>query len=394
MYRTVLAAIVCVGLILAAAAATAADFTTPGTGSTYSLANIVTMSSNATVDGGPTAFTLKGNLTVAQPDTLAIAAGESLIAEADASGIGYALIIRGKIQAVGASGNLARLAAQVDQPGQWRGIIIMHASPGPNTINWCRIEDARSGVSVFTSGATEIANSIFENLYGAAIFAGPGAVPSIHDNTITPGALGTGLALEGAGATLSVMTNAQTGGAAGFRSAGAAPGAMIQGNTLTNVDYGLISDGDDAATFSGNTVTGGIIGAVAGNAAVSQWTGNTISGQSMAGMGSVNESTAKIRSNSFSNSGSLGSLFIDDNSQPDMGTGAEAGLNTFAPGAQWDLVNFSPLFQNAVGNTWSSMPPDVNVYDYYDDTPDVDGNSVTSGRVFYEVSSVTEWMML
>src|SRR5690606_38182622 len=154
-------------------------------------------------------------------------------------------------------------------------------------------------------------------------------------------------------------------------------GALIEGNTLTGVEFGLISDGSDAAGFSGNTVTGGTLGATAGNTASSTWSQNVISGQSEAGMARVNAAAVTLRGNSFSNSGSTGSLFIDDDSQPDLGTGVEDGLNTFAPGAEWDLVNFSPLLQVAIGNTWSAAPPGDNVYDYYDDTPDVDGNGVT-----------------
>lgn len=378
---------------LALPGAFAADYTTPGTSAAYTLSDMVTLSGGA-VTGGPTSFVLAGNLTIAPTDSLTIAAGQSLLAAADPAEIGYALIIRGALNAAGASGNMIRLAGQAANPGEWRGVMIMHASTGPNIINWCEIEDARFGVSVFTSASTEIANSAFENFYGAAIAVGPGATPNIHDNTIQLAALAAGIVMESPAASAAVTSNTLTGGEAGIRSAGAAAGADIQDNNLTNVDYGLISDGSDAASFTGNTVTGGFLGAAAGNTATSEWSQNIISGQSLAGMAIVNTANVTLRGNSFSNSGSLGSLFIDNSSQPDLGTGAEAGLNTFAPGAEWDLVNFSPLLQNAVGNTWSAVPPGDNVFDYYDDTPDVDGNGVTSGRVFFEVSRVNDWMML
>ena len=378
-----------VGLfVIAGSFIMAGDYTTPNGGSTYSLSQIATLSGSTHVSGGPTSFTLKGNLTVSPLDTLEIDAGESLLSEDSLEDPGYALIVKGKINVDGASGNQALLGSHVETPGLWRGILIMADGADASLIHYADIQYASVGISVRGTNAPTIEYNDFSGCKNASILVGPGFSAAIRHNTITAPNNAAGIVLDAAQGA-EVLSNTVNGAAVGLVSAGSDAGTLVKLNTTGCVNAGMVSSGMDEAKLEDNDLLGGHLGGVASDGSSAFWYLNTIDSQETAGMGIVNASTAKFRYNTIRDCLGQGGVFIDDEAAPDLGTQDERGGNLFQDLAAWDLINYSPGDQYAIGNTWSFSPADDVIYDEEEDAGDADGNGVLSGTVIYALNATS-----
>jgi hypothetical protein len=371
--------------------ANAADFITAGSGANITLADLEFITGGTTVSGGPTSFTLSGNLTISALDTLAIAAGEKLWVIDDPAGVGYAIVVEGRLAIEGADGNPASIKSFNNQAGSWRGVFLMGSPTLPHEIDWCEFEGARTAILMQGINGAWIRNCSFGNLYGAGVAALPGTEAAIINCSFAPGDWGVGVTLD-APTSVTVEGCVFAGGGGGVGSYSSTPDTHITNNSTLNSYGSFVSNGNDQAAFETNLADWGWVGAVIGNSAISTWSGDTFTSQSTMGMAIVNEAAPVVRMASFENIGSVGGIVIDDNALPDLGDGSEDGNNSFALNDSWDLVNFSPLTQVAIGNSWSFHLPDYVVWDWYEDEGDADGSGERSGRVFFEVSRVDGWL--
>ncbi|MFH0792848.1 MAG: right-handed parallel beta-helix repeat-containing protein [bacterium] len=386
--------VVVVGIIMTVVGTSgvmAEDYTTPGTGTTLTLAQIAALPARITVTGGPTSFTLNGSIIVSPNDTLSITSGESLRAADDPSGAGYALVMKGRLQALGSVDNPVRLGSQKGEPGSWRGIVIQPEATAQSTVRHCEISDAQIGVLVRGTSNAVVEDDTFTSCKVAAVYVAPGAKATIRRNTIVNWEEGVGVLLVASQGS-EVSSNTVRGGGVGVGTEGSDSTTILSDNETSVAVGGFVSVTTDRSTVESNLVHGGELGAVVAENSTTAWTNNTIEGQQMAGMAVVNSAVPKLRGNTFRQSVSLGGMFIDDNAAPNLGFTGDPGNNVFADNVNWDLINFTAASQRAVGNTWSAAPPDISIYDDEDDVGDLDNNGVLSGPVYLTTTGMDAWI--
>lgn len=147
--RTALVLVRALTGLLAAASLTgsaAAVYVTPGTGSSYSLGDLVSVSDGAVTGSAPN-FELHESVVLSARDVLTMSAGTRLEV-VDGTGT-VRLEINGSLLAVGAAPDSIRIFSSTGSPGDWDGIHYRDTEPGSVfEMRYCVVEDATIAIDV------------------------------------------------------------------------------------------------------------------------------------------------------------------------------------------------------------------------------------------------------
>jgi parallel beta-helix repeat protein len=371
-------------LVLCGAVAYGGDYQTPGTGGSYTLASLVA-GSGGTVTGGPTAFSLNGNLTIAQNDTIVVSAGEQVSAASDAGGLGFVIRIDGTLTAQGTSGQPIVFTAASSEPGAWRGIYMMPTCVG-SAVEHCEINYALTGIHCAGCNPA-ISNNSFSGCRDAGIYCCRGASPTITWNTLSGNSQAVGIVVNECVPT-SCAHNTADDNAAGISVANSTGAPVIAENSANeNREIGIYSASATGATFQDNVVERNAYGIVAARGSNGQFLRNQVRQNIFEGVSVVEEASPVFRNTVVEdNSTTLGGVVVYDTAEPDFGSPLAAGVNQFLHNHYYDYVNFTEKRKYAVGNTWSSPMNDADfcIYDDEEDAGDADGSGFLSGMVMYE----------
>lgn len=123
-----------------------ADYTTPGTGVSWSLDDLVVHSGGA-VTGGAGSYSLNQSVVVARNDRLTIAPGSTIAALGSSGTIGVE--IRGKLTAIGTASAPIVFVAQSAIPGAWRGLEFRDTNASSEfNLHHCEVAHAVTAVDV------------------------------------------------------------------------------------------------------------------------------------------------------------------------------------------------------------------------------------------------------
>lgn len=146
--RTSVLGIIC-GFCLASgipATPAGADYTTPGTGVSWSMDDLVVHSGGA-VTGGAGAYSLNQSLVIALNDRVTIAPGSTLTALGSPGSVGVE--VRGKLTAIGSAAAPIVFVAQNAVPGAWRGLEFRDTNAGSEfVLRHCEIAHAVTAIDV------------------------------------------------------------------------------------------------------------------------------------------------------------------------------------------------------------------------------------------------------
>jgi parallel beta-helix repeat protein len=371
-------------VLLCAMSAPAADYQTPGSGESYTL-TVLASASAGTVTGGPTLFFLNGNLTISQNDTLIVNPGEWLTVGDDPAGLGLFVRINGTLLAKGTPALPIVFTAITAEQGAWRGIFMTPTCLG-SVVEYCDISYATTGIHC--AGCNPILkNNTFSRCRDAGIYCCRGARPKIASNTFVANSQGIGIVLNNCEPSVCANNSANL-NLTGIAVANSDTSPVIEQNsTIANFQIGIYSADTRTAVFRDNIVENNAYGIMVAHQSASQFSANQVAYNWREGISVVDEAVSLFRENLIEHNGSeLGGIVVFDDAQPDLGTAESKGLNRFLNNTQYDYVNFTPLRQTAIGNTWTTLANiDALIYDNDEDVSDADGSGFLSGIVVYRL---------
>ncbi|RLA97068.1 MAG: hypothetical protein DRG83_16490, partial [Deltaproteobacteria bacterium] len=139
-------------------------YETPGTGITWTMSDLVSMSGGA-VDGSEGTYTINEDIIISAGDTIIVSGGDTL---KFASGTG--LSVNGTLLLNGSSSNLITVTSvsATPSPGDWKGISFYHHSSG--NITYSIIEYAQKGIYAENYTSPQITYCIIRhNLRGVEV---------------------------------------------------------------------------------------------------------------------------------------------------------------------------------------------------------------------------------
>jgi len=365
------------------------EYTSPGDGTAFAdLAELRDASSGAVRDDGGGGFTMHGNVTISQMDTLHVGAGQ-MLRSTDRSGLKQ-LIIQGTLRAIGDPGDRAVFGATNAQPGSWGGL---HMDvPGGN----CRLEQvtvqhavtnvlwhgsnpvvldseisraAGNGLDINPHpGGTAIVqgNTINSNgLYGLTVFGPSSSATDVVSNTVTGNQHGifwntvfggdppTILNIDGN----TVQSNSMDGIRCGYGGAT----TVIQNNLVHNNNRGIVFEFEGTSPTAPQILTNEITsndfaGVYVGDMAHPDVTGNRIVGNRSNGVYCANEGFPTLRDNVIAGS-NIGVNVTNTSLVPDMGTTGSPGHNRLDAHTTWYVQNIASITLNAQLNYWGTAQP-------------------------------------
>jgi parallel beta-helix repeat protein len=158
------------------------EYRTPGTGRAWTLDDMVKTSKGG-IRGGGGSYTMHGDVTISQNDTLNIRSGDSLIS-VDTTGT-KRLIVKGTLIADGQSEALIVIfASDRGKPGDWGGIFLDNAQG--STLNFCRVECARAAIyGISAAPTTRITDCLIQNNWtGLSLRTASSSHTEICGNTV------------------------------------------------------------------------------------------------------------------------------------------------------------------------------------------------------------------
>jgi parallel beta-helix repeat protein len=382
-------------VLLAARLASGADFETPGTGQTYTLTDLVAISS-PTVTGSSPSFYLQGNLTIASSDTLQASAGETLVALApsEPEKPGYYVEIAGRLNALGTQGAPVHFTASPETPGTWHGLVFTPTSTY-SVMDHCKVEYATIGISCYGCDPA-ITNSTISHCLRGAIYAYGRARPFMQYNVITanPGAIGLFLCDPDIS---SFTNNTLTDNGTGLLLLDVPSTTSLYEVSLGgNAWAGLYCTGQTSSSISANTISSNDHGIIVRRSAGPQLLHNTIQNNYNAGMAITDDARPVCRGNTIQNNGpGCGGVTTFRSAQPDFGTAYQLGENTLRNNSPYDFANYSPNEIYAYGNTWTTnyFWADTLIYDDEEDEGDADGSGFVSGMVHFYSTDASNWQL-
>jgi parallel beta-helix repeat protein len=369
------------------------DYQTPGSGSSYTLATLVSLS-GGTVTSGPIVFSLNGNLTISQNDTLLMNPGEQLSVADDPAVPGFVLRIAGTLSAQGTASQPIIFTASGAREGSWHGIYMMPTSTG-SVVQYCEIKFALTGINC-SGCAPTISNNTFTGCRDAGIYCCRGAAPTITSNTFVNNSQAVGIIINDC-VPAACAYNSANQNVTGITVANAAGSPVIANNSAhENRDIGIYGAAAAGAAFQDNIVEKNAYGVIVARGSNSQFLRNQVCQNIVEGIGITDDTTAVFRNTLIEdNSMTVGGVVVYDSALPDFGSPTVRGDNQFRDNHYFDYVNFTQNVQYAIGNTWiSPLAPDYLIYDDDEDVGDADGSGFLSGAVVYGlVSGAKLWSL-
>ncbi len=382
-------------ILLAARFASGADFETPGTGQTYTLTDLVSISS-PTVTGSSPTFYLEGNLTIASGDALEIISNETLVALAPSEPTlpGYYVKIAGQLQAQDTAQGPVIFTANPETPGTWHGLVFSPTSTS-SLIDYCEVKYATIGISCYGCDPT-ITNSTISHCQYGAIYAYGQARPFLQYNTITNNSEAIGLFLSDPDIS-DLSDNTLTNNGTGLMLLDAPSTLTLSETSLTgNAWAGLYCTGNTHSTINANTMSANDHGVIIRRSAAPGLYYNTIQNNTNAGIAITDDANPLCRSNTIENNGpGCGGVTTFRSALPDFGTPSDLGRNLIKNNNPYDFANYSPNEIFAYGNTWTTnyFWADTRIYDDEEDEGDADGSGFVSGMVLFYSTDASNWQL-
>ena len=246
----------------------AAVYTTPGTGASYTLDDLVGLSGGAVTGASPD-FEFHDSVVISTSDVLSIGAGTQ-VSFLDTAGA-LRLEIRGSLLAHGAEGDSIRFSSPTETPGDWDGLDFRDTATGSTfEMRYCVVEDATIAIDVvsadvdldhcalrgssekafdLTSSNSVLRNSILEDNEKQTVYMTLSSSPLLENNLLRRNNLlnaspypYVNIGLQGVNSP-TIRGNTILGGES-FRSGGISIWnechGLIEGNRIEGCGYGIL----------------------------------------------------------------------------------------------------------------------------------------------------------
>ena len=383
------------------------DYQTPGTGVTYTIDDLVSLSGGDLQLVGDD-YILYDKVIISPSDELVVASGTLIVATAEeteyfdehlgrmvVTKTNPQILIKGSLEA--SNWTIKPITDQIyteDDFYIFRGIIISklgHDGIAQATISNCTFENLIISISVCGEGTAVIEDSTFISTFAestiSTYFNGNTTLRNCEIDTDVVSAA-SNLTIENCQISKSVYLNNNH-------------STLIDNCNINGGDIaGIYARGDSGGNIKDTGVSGQEYGVfITSNCTLSLDNCN-ISDNLECGLVVEGSAVPKLRnctvSHSSGNVGERPAILILEDGQPDLGTDFDPGNNTINCENGYFIYHAGNKEVNAWGNTWGTIPTSLLenfIYHQPDDQSDDDGSEFISGLIMYMNSSVNYYTL-